>query len=186
MAYVTIRELAQLLGVSEDTVRRRVKRGDYPIRTDQRPQGKVYQIEVPDQLAANLHAPSADGQEQTAAYAPTQAAATYAPRTDSEPLVEALQARIADLVEDKRRLQGQVDQLTQRLLTAPAASGANKNLMLVLLVTVGIPLLLLVAVGAWVLFGPSPTAGPATSAPTMTATSTPTSTPTPPSPVALR
>ena len=82
MALITTSELAKLLNVSVNTARRRAKRGDYPFYKGERPQGPVYLVEVPDEVAARLRDPA----EQRAA--PT-ARTTRKVRTASTPPVAA-------------------------------------------------------------------------------------------------
>ena len=77
MALITTSELAKLLNVSVNTARRRAKRGDYPFYKGERPQGPVYLVEVPDEVAARLRDPAEQSAEQRAA--PT-ASTTRAPR----------------------------------------------------------------------------------------------------------
>ena len=49
MAQVTIREAAERLGVSTDTVKRRLKRGELQATKRPRPQGFVWMVEMPDE-----------------------------------------------------------------------------------------------------------------------------------------
>ena len=82
MALITTSELAKLLNVSVNTARRRAKRGDYPFYKGERPQGPVYLVEVPDEVAARLRDPAEQSAEQRAA--PT-ASTTRKVRTASTP-----------------------------------------------------------------------------------------------------
>ena len=53
MVLVTRKEAAQLLGVSVDTIERRLKRGDLKGHKEERPQGLTWMVEVPEEVAAS-------------------------------------------------------------------------------------------------------------------------------------
>ena len=78
MALITTSELAELLNVSLNTASRLAERGDYPIHLREGPQGPIYLVEVPDELAARLKDPAEQSAEQRAALT---ASTTRAPRT---------------------------------------------------------------------------------------------------------
>jgi excisionase family DNA binding protein len=91
MTEMTIREAADALGVSMDTIRRRVRRGEFASRRDAR--GWVL-VELPDTLGSTsaMHAPAAIGSVPTAG--------------EGMPLPEVL----ARLEEENRWLRGQLDE----------------------------------------------------------------------------
>lgn len=55
--YVTIREAAQRLGVSADTVRRRIRRGELPGERQETPQGYVWRVDVSQATGGTGDAP---------------------------------------------------------------------------------------------------------------------------------
>ena len=53
MGLVSVAEAAKFLGVSEETVKRRIRRGELFGKQHPRPQGYAWMVEIPDELGAN-------------------------------------------------------------------------------------------------------------------------------------
>jgi hypothetical protein len=58
MELVSLAEAAQRLGVSVDTIKRRLRKGELKGRQDPRPQGYTWLIEMPDSSADGLACPA--------------------------------------------------------------------------------------------------------------------------------
>ena len=52
MGLVSVAEAAKFLGVSEETVKRRIRRGELVGKQHPRPQGYAWMVEIPDELQA--------------------------------------------------------------------------------------------------------------------------------------
>ena len=52
---VTVEEAANLLGVSRDTIMRRIRKGDLEAHQEPRPQGHVWRVIIPDEEPNNQH-----------------------------------------------------------------------------------------------------------------------------------
>ena len=52
MGLVSVAEAAKFLGVSEETVKRRIRRGELVGKQHPRPQGYAWMVEIPDELRA--------------------------------------------------------------------------------------------------------------------------------------
>lgn len=109
MARVPITEAARQLGLSPDSIRRRIRKGDLPSLRDNRGQ---WWVEVPDNLppasAPNRHS----GTMVAPAYAPMQ--------TPDTALADTLRAQVADLTV-------RLDRAERRLEVAEAAALAERT-----------------------------------------------------------
>lgn len=107
---VSVKEAARILGISQQTVRRRIKRGDIPAQKVPRPQGFTYRVDLPDEVIDQV-------KEATASRDAT-------PDQVSGTIAEAL-ALIGKLQEENRDLAHQVGMWQERatnfqkLLEAP-------------------------------------------------------------------
>ncbi len=54
MVEVSIEEASRLLGVSQETVRRRIRNGELEAHQEARPQGYIWRIMLPDDLPSHL------------------------------------------------------------------------------------------------------------------------------------
>ena len=107
--WVTVRDAAALLVVSEDTVRRRLKAGTLPARHEPTRSGFRWLVEVPDPApedapAAPPHAPSPDSDGAPANGHATEVAAL-------RELVDVLQRERATLVEELDARRREVSEL---------------------------------------------------------------------------
>ena len=128
MMLVTRKEAAQLLGVSVDTIERRLKRGDLRGHKEHRPQGLTWLVEVPEELA------TASGNGATPP--PPAAAPGDAPASLSysgghlqvlEELVATLQTQVKADQEELAAKNKQIEQLHVLLQQAQAALPAPKE-----------------------------------------------------------
>jgi len=100
MRLVTMGEAAERLGVSTDTIRRRLRRGELKGRHQLTPQGFIWLIEVPEPVGGNTeveHGPGKAPLHLASAPAGSSAVRAIAPR-DAAPAANDLQA-LRELVE---------------------------------------------------------------------------------------
>lgn len=126
MELVTLAEAAHRLGVSVDTVRRRLHKGELKGEQQARPQGFIWLIEMPDETGQPSRS-SADcqGEEQPGSQA--SMAACQAEISRLETMVAALQDRIGaqqDELEARRR---EVQELHVLLQQSQAALPASRE-----------------------------------------------------------
>ena len=109
-APVTVEQAAAILGVSASTIRRRIRAGTLRAEPARRPQGVVWLVHMPADVAAGTaQPPPAAGVVATAATA-SDAMIAYT-RTLLEPLVAALersQGRVAELEREVGSLRAQL------------------------------------------------------------------------------
>jgi Winged helix-turn-helix DNA-binding len=106
VARVTIREAAERLGVSQDTVKRRLKRGELQGVQEPRPQGFVWLVELPDEAAAAATPP------------PSAAEVSAAEVRRLDQMVDLLREQLANRERDIRELHVLLEQ-AQRALPPP-------------------------------------------------------------------
>ena len=126
MALVTRREAAQLLGVSVDTIERRLKRGNLNGHKEERPQGLTWMVEVPEEVIASVR----NGDVPPAA-APGEPSASP-PHSGGhllvlEQLVATLQTQVKADQEELGAKNKQIEQLHVLLQQAQAALSAPKE-----------------------------------------------------------
>jgi excisionase family DNA binding protein len=62
---VSVNEAARLLGVSRDTITRRIRAGDLEAHQEPRPQGHVWRVVIPDEAISEGHYSDVMGELQT-------------------------------------------------------------------------------------------------------------------------
>ena len=105
MGLVTLAEAAHRLGVSVDTVRRRLQKGELKGEQQVRPQGFIWLIELPDEPGQTSNS-SADSQDDGEATSQASVAACQAEINRLESMVATLQDRVnaqQDELEARRR-----------------------------------------------------------------------------------
>lgn len=126
MELVTLAEAAHRLGVSVDTVRRRLQKGELKGEQQARPQGFIWLIEMPDETGQRSSSTAeCQGEEQDGSLAGLAACKAEIRRLET--MVVALQDRISaqqDELEARRR---EVQELHVLLQQAQAALPAPKE-----------------------------------------------------------
>jgi excisionase family DNA binding protein len=112
VAWVTIREAAARLGVSQDTVKRRLKRGELVGHREPRPQGHTWLIELPDETAQPTAPPPPE------ADAPAEVGVL-------REMVGLLREQLANRERDIRELHVLLDQAQRALPPPPRESGPS-------------------------------------------------------------
>lgn len=121
--WVTIAEAAEALGVSADTVRRRMRRGDIPAREEPRPQGFRWLVLLDvDQVTPS----DSGGRTMSADHGRGVSISDTSPATSSStsspgPSTEVIEAR-EELIHE---LRGEVDDLRRRLDARDREAGVN-------------------------------------------------------------
>ena len=123
--WVTLAEAATLLGLSVDTVRRRVKRGELEARMVPTERGAAYRVRLPSALDT---APTVGSPEPMVGSAPMQAA-SGAEASELAALVRDLQAELLRRTEAAALWQGRALMLEARVraLEAPAPQDAQEG-----------------------------------------------------------
>jgi excisionase family DNA binding protein len=62
---VTVEEAAKCLGVSRDTIMRRIRKGELEAQQKPRPQGHVWRVTIPDEEPDNQHVEALTRELQT-------------------------------------------------------------------------------------------------------------------------
>lgn len=119
----TVAETAQVFGVSADTIRRRIKRGDLETRREQTPQGFRWLIRLPDEEspASPQNAPRSP---QTAETIDHGAIVVYGP-DPRDTLIEALQRELELRNREVTRLHDVIGQQAHAIERATAALPAT-------------------------------------------------------------
>jgi hypothetical protein len=109
---VSIKEAAQLLGVTEVTIRRRIRHGDLHAYQQEIPQGFAWMVEVPDDVRPSVgHADDIPGEIQEALHE----------------IIRRQDERIAQLQEQLQAKDRQIGELHVLLQRAQAALPAPKE-----------------------------------------------------------
>jgi multidrug efflux pump subunit AcrA (membrane-fusion protein) len=107
MGWVPKEEAARLLGVSVDTVERKLKRGEFNGKQDPRPRGWRWLVEVPQDVAT---AETSEAPASNPANAPADAHAN-----EAEALRELIDTVKDEVAELRRQLQSQAESYQQQL-----------------------------------------------------------------------
>jgi hypothetical protein len=124
MATMPIHEAAQRLGVSPDTIRRRIRRGELNATKEETPQGYLWMVEVPEDepMQGHMQGDDAHGQEHRHDWQEASGGEVRALRD----LVGALQAQISSQQEELEARRREVQELhillqhAQKALPTPA------------------------------------------------------------------
>lgn len=128
MARVGIAEAAQRLGVSVDSIRRRIRKGDLPAQRDNRGQ---WWLELADDTACDTAPASMQDRLAPLGLAPAQAVDTA--------LADALRAQVADLVERLGRTEHQLSDMEAEQRTERAAWQSERDRLLALVESLAAP-----------------------------------------------
>jgi septin family protein len=107
MVWVPKEEAARLLGVSVDTVERKLKRGEFNSKQDPRPRGWRWLVEIPQDVAT---AETFEAPASNPANAPADA-----PANEPEALRELIDTVKDEVAELRRQLQSQAESYQQQL-----------------------------------------------------------------------
>jgi hypothetical protein len=119
----TVSDAAQMFGVSVDTIRRRMKRGELETRREQTPQGFRWLIRFPDN-APPEPAQDTAGSTQTAAPIDQGSVVIYGP-DPRDVLIETLQRELELRNREVSRLHEVIGQQAQAITQATAALPAT-------------------------------------------------------------
>jgi hypothetical protein len=125
MALVTLAEAAHHLGVSVDTVRRRLQKGELQGQQQARPQGFIWLIDVPEETEPSSSV--AGSQVDAEVNSEVSLAACQAEILRLEGMVAMLQDRVHAQQEELEARRREVQELHVLLQQAQAALPAPKN-----------------------------------------------------------
>ncbi len=134
MKLVTMGEASQHMGVSVDTIRRRLRRGELCGRHQPTPQGFIWLVELPDQTGVELNSEAANGRplvataDATARPPSAQAGATGGDIRALRELVDVLRHEIETRdrqLESKDRQIEQLHGLLQQAQAVPPSPGQS-------------------------------------------------------------
>ncbi len=118
MERVSIPEAARRLGVTQDTIRRRIRKGELAAYQEPRPQGYVWLVDVPEEELLSDEPPHPDREEETSE--------VQLLREMLELLREELKTKDRQLEAREREVQ-ELHVLLQQFGTALPAAGDNRS-----------------------------------------------------------
>ena len=126
MELVSIGQAVRRLGVSEVTIRRRLRKGELHGHKRQTPQGYVWMVELPDDVAEN----NKDGSNREGESLSELVAALRSQVEGQQELVDSLQAQVKAQQEELTAKNKQIEQLhvlVQQAQAALPAAGDNRS-----------------------------------------------------------
>lgn len=130
----TVSEAAQALGVSVDTIRRRMKRGELETRREQTPQGFRWLIRLPDEAVVGAASRQALQNAPGESQASDHGAMVVAGPDPRDTLIEILQRELDLRNQEITRLHtvverqaGAIEQIAAATLPAQAASASSES-----------------------------------------------------------
>ena len=136
MARVGITEAARRLGVSVDSIRRRIRKGDLPAQRDNRGQ---WWLELADGAAPDPAPASMQERLAPLVLAPAQVPMPVPAQATDTALADALRAQVADLVERLDRTEHRLSDMEVERRTERAAWQSERDRLMALVENLATP-----------------------------------------------
>jgi excisionase family DNA binding protein len=136
MARVGIAEAAQRLGVSVDSIRRRIRKGELPAQRDNRGQ---WWLELVDDMACDPAPVSMQDRLAPLGLAPAQVPMLVPAQAADTALADALRAQVADLVERLDRTEHRLSDIEADRRTERAAWQSERDRLMALVESLAAP-----------------------------------------------